>query len=59
VTPDEYRSRLLMAKSWTMAKIRKTTTNQAGMKLWWAKGRKALAEVPTEVRKSRPRRRAS
>ena len=29
-----------MAKSWTMAKMRKTTTNQAGMALWWAKGRK-------------------
>ena len=41
VMPDEYMSRLLMAKSCTMAKMRKITTNQAGMKLWCAKGQKA------------------
>ena len=46
VTPDEYMSRLLMAKSCTMAKMRKTTTNQAGMALWWAKGRRPPAPVP-------------
>ena len=51
VTPEEYRSRLLMAKSCTMAKRRNTTTNQAGMALWWANGRKALLAVPTVVRK--------
>ena len=39
-------SRLLMAKSWTTAKSRKTTTNQAGMKLWWAKGRRPPEPVP-------------
>src|SRR5579859_891687 len=30
VTPDEYRSIVLMASSWTMAKIRNGTTNQLG-----------------------------
>jgi hypothetical protein len=46
VTPEEYMSRLLMPKSWTMAKMRKTTTNHDGMALWWAKGKKALLELP-------------
>ena len=46
VTPDEYMSRLLMPKSWTTAKSRNTTTNQEGMALWWAKGRKPPAPVP-------------
>ena len=35
-----------MAKSCTTAKIRKTTTNQAGISLWWAKGRKPPAPCP-------------
>src|SRR5215469_16310219 len=30
VTPDEYRSIVLVANSWKMAKIRNGTTNQAG-----------------------------
>src|SRR3974390_2894376 len=36
VTPDEYMSRLLMPKICTIAKIKKTSTNQAGMALVWA-----------------------
>ncbi len=43
-------SRLLMANSCTMQKIKKMTTNQAGIADWWAKGRKAFDEVPTVVR---------
>jgi hypothetical protein len=46
VTPDEYMSRLLMPKSWTIAKMRNTTTNQEGIALWCAKGKKALLELP-------------
>src|ERR1700684_2848234 len=46
VIPDEYMSRLLMANSWTMAKMRKITTNQAGMKLWWAKDKRPPEPVP-------------
>ena len=51
VTPDEYMSRLLMAKSWSAAKIMKTTTNQAGMTLWWAKGRKPPVPCPMPTTK--------
>ena len=50
VIPDEYMSRLLMANSCTMAKTRNTTTNQAGMKLWWAKGRRPPEPVPMSRR---------
>ena len=35
-----------MPKSCTTAKRRNTTTNQAGMALWWAKGRNPPAPVP-------------
>ena len=53
VTPDEYMSRLLMANSCTMAKTRNTTTNQAGMTLWWAKGRRP-PEPCADVEEERP-----
>ena len=46
VTPEEYMSRLLMPKSCSVAKTRKTTTNQEGMARWWAKGRNPPAPVP-------------
>ncbi len=36
-----------MPKSWTTEKMRKTTTNQAGIALWCTKGKNALLEVPT------------
>ncbi len=51
VTPEEYMSRLLIANSWTMHRIRNASTNQAGKKDWWAKATKALAWVPTSRRK--------
>ena len=47
-----------MANSCTMAKTRKTTTNQAGMTLWWAKGSRPPAPVPmpaTNVPTTAPR----
>ncbi len=46
VTPDEYMSRLLIPKIWTMANNRKTTTNHGGMTLVWAKGSKRLRPGP-------------
>src|SRR6202042_386396 len=44
VTPDEYRSSVLMANSWRMAKARYGTTNQAGN----AEGRPEVDTAPAE-----------
>jgi hypothetical protein len=51
VTPEEYMSRLLMQKSWRAAKTMKITTNQAGMALWCARGRKPPVPWPMPTMK--------
>ena len=47
VTPEEYRSRLLTPKSCTIAKTRKTTTNQDGNGGLVGEGEEAAGPVPT------------
>src|ERR1017187_4538309 len=51
VTPDEYMSKLLMANSWSPAKIMKTTTNHGGMMLWWARAKKPPVPCPIPTMK--------